>query len=104
MKSSTAHLIENLANELKLEGICGKKITIVLRSRDNEIKDRPNALILTRGKNGWTKCKQDEYYSVNIPTNYREYTDDELIEIVNQIRQKGVFSKSEFGGWYEVNN
>ena len=133
MKKTTAHAIESFANEFNM---IGKKITIVLRSEENALETRPNAFVLTRGKNGWTSCKQSSYYfGISIlsgcPTNefyifkndrngeilngnwenggsyhkvdYREYTDAEIIEILNDAKIKGVFSKSKFGGWYEIN-
>lgn len=134
MKKTTAHAIESFANEFNM---IGKNITIVLRSKENAIENRPNAFFLTRGKKGWTSCKQSAYY-FDICTlssrpatelyiykldrngeilngryyeksgsyhkiDYREYTDAEIIEILNDAKIKGVFSKSQFGSWYEIN-
>lgn len=133
MKKTTAHAIESFANEFNM---IGKNITIVLRSKENAIENRPNAFFLTRGKKGWTSCKQSTYYFdvCNLSgcpvtefyifkndrngeilngnwenggsyhkVDYREYTDAEIIEILNDAKIKGIFSKSEFGGWYEIN-
>lgn len=133
MKKTTAHAIESFANEFNM---IGKKITIVLRNKENALETRPNAFFLTRGKNGWTSCKQSDYYFgvCNLSkrpatefyifkndrngeilngnwenggsyhkVDYREYTDEEIIEILNDARIKGIFSKSKYGGWYEIN-
>lgn len=133
MKKTTAHAIESFANEFNM---IGKNITIVLRSKENAIENRPNAFFLTRGKNGWTSCKQSTYYFdvcnlMRRPVtefyifkndrngeilngdrenggsyhkiDYREYTDAEIMEILNDAKIKGIFSKSKFGGWYEIN-
>ena len=119
MKKTTAHAIENLSIDLNMADWCGK-ITLVLRSEEQAKEDRPNAFELTRGKNGWTRCAQSSYYFIigkEVGTNdyvisnkgrhykvdYREYTDAEIMAMVEQIRVKGVTSKSEFGGWYIVN-
>lgn len=119
MKKTTAHAIENLSNDLNMADWCGK-ITLVLRSEEQAKEDRPNAFILIRGKKGWTRCVQDSYYfnigkyissndwiisknGAHYKVDFREYTDEEIIAIVEEIREKGVTSKSEFGGWYIVN-
>lgn len=119
MKKATAHAIENLSNDLNMADWCGK-ITLVLRSKEQAKEDRPNAFELTRGKNGWTRCTQSSYYFIigklvgsndyviskegaQRKVDYREYTDAEIIAIVEEIREKGVIKKSEFGGWYLVN-
>lgn len=119
MKKTTAHAIEKLSIDLKMVDWCGK-ITLVLRSKELAKEDRPNAFELTRGKKGWTRCGQTSYYFIigkEVGTNdwvisnngkhykvdYREYTDAEIISMVQEILEKGVTSKSEFGGWYIVN-
>ena len=133
MKKQAAHAIENLANELNMSDWRGK-ISLVLCSEEKAREDRPNEFLLTRGKNGWTRCIQESYY-FNVcrlcnhdglyihkedrngevlngnweqggsyhKVDYREHTDSEILEIVEEIRAKGVTSKSEFGGWYIVN-
>lgn len=133
MKKTTAHAIENLTIELNMADWCGK-ITLVLRSKEQAKVDRPNAFMLTRGKNGWTRCGQSPYYFIISglcgydgyyihkhdrkgdvlngnyeqggsyhKVDYREYTDAEIMAMVDEIRAKGVTPKSEFGGWYIVN-
>lgn len=130
MKNSTKHAIENLANELGLEG---KHITLVLRKEEDMIENRPNAFYLTRGNKGWTSCKQDVYY-INLcylcgydgvyvfkndrkgevlngnredggsyhKIDYRDYTDDEIMQILESIKTNGVESLSKYGGWYRA--
>lgn len=120
MKKTTAHAIENLSIDLNMADWCGK-ITLVLRSEKQAKEDRPNAFVLTRGKNGWTRCRQDSYYfclgklvgsndyviskngQQHRKVDYREYNDAEIMAMVEEIRAKGITSKSEFGGWYIVN-
>ena len=119
MKKTTAHEIEKLTIDLNMADWCGK-ITLVLRSEEQAIENRPNAFCLTRGKNGWTRCAQSSYYfclgklvgsnewvisnnGTQQKVDFREYNDTEIIAIVQEIRKKGVTSKSEFGGWYIVN-
>ena len=119
MKKTTAHAIENLSIDLNMADWCGK-ITLVLRSEEQAKEDRPNAFVLTRGKNGWTCCRQSSYYfclgkldcsndwvisknNQRRKVDYREYSDAEIMAIVEEIRAKGVTSKSEFGGYYIVN-
>ena len=134
MKSSTKHLIEALTVEM---GLTGKHITIELRSKENALENRPNAFTLTRGKNGWTSCKQKSWYfclSVGLGTrngvlngywllkddrdgeilngndgtssyhkiDYREYTDDEIIAILNDIRNRGLDKQSPYTDCYTV--
>ena len=108
MKKQTAHLIESLSHKYQMKG---KYVRIVLRSAKDSLDDRPNCFLLTRGKNGWTKCEQESYY-YNLSkqpngntyvwngirdieelgkrneyhkVDYREYTDIEIEEILNNI-------------------
>lgn len=120
MKKTTAHAIEGLTQELGLIDLCGK-ITLVLRSKETAIEERPNAFLLTRGKNGWTRCIQNSYYFM--PSHlygregyflhkndrkgevlngnwesggsyhridYREYSDAEIMAMIEEIRTNGV--------------
>ena len=98
MKRETAHLIEALVNGFDT---WNKKVVIIL---SDEIKTRPNAISLTRGKNGYTKCVQYHHsrYDKLFPEKYREYTDDELIKIVDIIRERGVYRTDVFGNTYRV--
>ena len=108
MKKQTAHLIESLSNKHQMKG---KYVRIVLRSAKDSLDDRPNCFLLTRGKNGWTKCEQESYYyNLSKQSNgntyvwngirdieelgkrneyhkvdYREYTDIEIEEILNNV-------------------
>lgn len=105
MKKQTAHLIESLSNKYQMKG---KYVRIVLRSAKDSLDNRPNCFLLTRGKNGWTKCEQESYY-YNLSSDnafvrngirdieelgtrneyhkvdYREYTDIEIEEILNNV-------------------
>ena len=105
MKKQTAHLIESLSNKYQMKG---KYVRIVLRSAKDSLDNRPNCFLLTRGKNGWTKCEQESYY-YNLSNDnsfvrngirdieelgtrneyhkvdYREYTDIEIEKILNNV-------------------
>lgn len=117
MKKTTAHKVEEFANKF---GLIGKRISLILRGKDEASEERPNAFYLVRGKNGWTRCTQGPYYHhisrlggrppeeryihKNDRTGevlngnwegggsyhrvfYREYTDDEILEILNKVEK-----------------
>lgn len=113
MKKTTAHKVEDFANKF---GLKGKRISLILRSEDEALEDRPNALYLVRGKNGWTRCTQGPHYFMISRLGgrhyihkydrkgeilngnwegggsyhrvfYREYTDDEILEILNKVEK-----------------
>lgn len=117
MKKTTAHKVEEFANKF---GLIGKRISLILRSKDEDSEERPNAFYLVRGKNGWTRCTQgphyhhisrlggrppeERYIHKNDRTGevlngnwegggsyhrvfYREYTDDEVLEILNKVEK-----------------
>src|SRR5574344_872784 len=102
MKSSTKHAIEALTVEMDLTG---KHITIKLRNKENALENRPNAFILTRGKNGWTACKQESWYfrlSVGLGTRngvldgYRLLKNDRNGEIMHGINGDSSYHKIDY--------
>ena len=119
MTTGTKHAVENFSNEMSLEG---KNITIIIRSEESHIIDRPNALILTRGAKGWTSCKQLSWYHVqslafneetgkhdlevvHVRDNngnderlpFKEYSDAEILDILEEIKTRGVKLYHGFG-------
>lgn len=122
MKRTTANAIEKLTNDLNMVACCGK-ITLVLRPAIHAKEHRPNAFILTRGQRGrhcWIRCLQVPYYFLlgqvvfsndyvilhdgkYHSVDYRPYTDDEILKLVDDIRSKGVTSNSACCGWYISN-
>ena len=109
MKATVKHLIEEMTLEFGLQTDRNGHIIIVLRDKDNYLEDRPNALFLTRGKKGWTSVKQSSYYGYELFKNdgrkvayfntevgkeskqvyVNDYTNEELVDLINDIRQRG---------------
>ena len=106
MNTKSKHLLEDFTREIGAEG---KHITLILRSRENAIEDRPNAFCITRGKNGYTRVEQTSYYyrlgirqtgeyvlSGDLPTpwqkivDYKEYTDKDIPVIISILRSSGM--------------
>ena len=79
MNYENKHRIESLA-----KAVCpnSKKVSVILRSRENKLSDRPNAFIVTIGKKGYTSVRQSSYYAVD---SCKDYSDQELAQILNTI-------------------
>lgn len=79
MNYENKHRIESLA-----KAACpnSKKVSVILRSRENMLSDRPNAFIVTVGKKGYTSVRQSNYWTVN---SCKDYSDQELVQILDTI-------------------
>lgn len=79
MNYENKHRIESLA-----KAACpnNKKVSVIFRSRENKLSDRPNAFIVTVGKKGYTSVRQSNYWTVN---SCKDYSDQELAQILNTI-------------------
>ena len=79
MNYENKHRIESLA-----KAACpnNKKVSVILRSRENMLSDRPNAFIVTVGKKGYTSVRQSNYWTVN---SCKDYSDQELVQILDTI-------------------
>lgn len=82
MNYENKHRIESLA-----KAVCpnSKKVSVILRSRENKLSDRPNAFIVTIGKKGYTSVRQSSYYAVDTVNSHKDYSDQELAQILNTI-------------------
>lgn len=60
MNYENKHRIESLA-----KAACpnNKKVSVIFRSKENKLSDRPNAFIVTVGKKGYTSVRQSNYWS-----------------------------------------
>lgn len=82
MNYENKHRIESLA-----KAACpnSKKVSVILRSRENSLSDRPNAFIVTIGKKGYTSVRQSSYYPVDTVNSRKDYSDQELAQILDTI-------------------
>lgn len=55
-----------------------KKVSIIFRSKENKLSDRPNAFIVTVGKKGYTSVRQSNYWAVDPVTSCKDYSDQIL--------------------------
>ena len=62
MNYGNKHRIESLA-----KAACpnNKKVSVIFRSKENKLSDRPNAFIVTVGKKGYTSVRQSNYWAVD---------------------------------------
>ena len=82
MNYENKHRIESLA-----KAACpnNKKVSIIFRSKENKLSDRPNAFIVTVGKKGYTSVRQSNYWAVDTVNSCKDYSDQELAQILNTI-------------------
>lgn len=82
MNYENKHRIESLA-----KAACpnNKKVSVIFRSKENKLSDRPNAFIVTVGKKGYTSVRQSNYYAVDTVNSCKDYSDQELAQILNTI-------------------
>lgn len=77
MNYENKHRIESLA---KAACPTSKNVSVIFRSRENKLPDRPNAFIVTVGKKGYTSVRQSNYWTVN-PC--KDYSDQELAQLLD---------------------
>lgn len=70
MNYENKHRIESLA-----KAACpnNKKVSVIFRSKENKLSDRPNAFIVTVGKKGYTSVRQSnwaEIFSIFLVKNF----------------------------------
>lgn len=75
----------NYENKHRIESPNNKKVSIILRSKENKLSDRPNAFIVTVGKKGYTSVRQSIYWEVDIVGSRKDYSDQELAQILDTI-------------------
>lgn len=122
MNATVKHLIEEMTLAFDLQTDRTGHIIIVLRDKDNYLEDRPNALFLTRGKKGWTSAKQSSYYGYELfekdgkkvayfkteigkadkRVYVNDYTNEELVDLINCIKQRGFDELNRQHGLYIV--
>lgn len=75
MNYENKHRIESLA-----KAACpnNKKVSVIFRSKENKLSDRPNAFIVTVGKKGYTSVRPSNYWAVDTVN-----SDQELAQILN---------------------
>lgn len=80
MNYENKHRIESLA-----KAACpnNKKVSVIFRSKENKLSDRPNAFIVTVGKKGYTSVRQSNYWAVDTVDSCKDYSDQELAQILN---------------------
>lgn len=80
MNYENKHRIESLA-----KAACpnNKKVSVIFRSKENKLSDRPNAFIVTVGKKGYTSVRQSNYWAVDTVNSCKDYSDQELAQILN---------------------
>lgn len=61
MNYENKHRIESLA-----KAACpnNKKVSVIFRSKENKLSDRPNAFIVTVGKKGYTSVRQSNWTEI----------------------------------------
>ena len=61
MNYENKHRIESLA-----KAACpnNKKVSVIFRSKENKLSDRPNAFIVTVGKKGYTSVRQSNWIEI----------------------------------------
>lgn len=61
MNYENKHRIESLA-----KAACpnNKKVSVIFRSKENKLSDRPNAFIVTVGKRGYTSVRQSNWIEI----------------------------------------
>lgn len=77
MNYENKHRIESLA-----KAACpnNKKVSVIFRSKENKLSDRPNAFIVTVGKKGYTSVRQSNYWAVDTVNSCKDYSDQELAQ------------------------
>lgn len=82
MNYENKHRIESLA-----KAACpnNKKVSVIFRSEENGLPDRPNAFIVTVGKKGYTSVRQSNYWAVDTVKSCKDYSDQELDQILNMM-------------------
>lgn len=82
MNYENRHRIESLA-----KAVCpnDKKVTVIFRSKENKVSDRPNAFVVTVGKKGYTSVRQTNYWEVDTVNSCKDYSDQELAQILDTI-------------------
>lgn len=83
MNYENKHRIESLA-----KAACpnNKKVSVIFRSKEDRLSDRPNAFIVTVGKGGgYTSVRQSNYWAVDTVNSCKDYSDQELVQILNTI-------------------
>ena len=80
MNYENKHRIESLA-----KAACpnNRKVSVIFRSKENKLSDRPNAFIVTVGKKGYTSVRQSNYWAVDTVNSCKDYSDQELAQILN---------------------
>lgn len=84
MNYENKHRIESLA-----KAACpnNEKVSVIFRSKENKLSDRPNAFIVTTGKDGYTSVRQSNYWAVDTVNSCKDYSDQELTQILNTITE-----------------
>lgn len=84
MNYENKHRIESLA-----KAACpnNNKVSVIFRSKENRLPDRPNAFIVTVGKKGYTSVLQTNYWEVDTVRSCIDYSDQELVPILNTITE-----------------
>lgn len=87
MNYENKHRIESLA-----KAACpnNKKVSVIFRSKENKLSDRPNAFIVTVGKKGYTSVRQSNYWAVDTVNSCKDYSDQELAQILLRINGRGL--------------
>lgn len=95
MNYENKHRIESLA-----KAACpnSKNVSVIFRSRENKLSDRPNAFIVTVEEKGYTSVRQSNYYAEDTVNSCKDYSDQELAQILNTIT-KDLGSLRFFGDW-----
>lgn len=81
MNYENKHRIESLA-----KAACpnNKKVSVIFRSKENKLSDRPNAFIVTVGKKGYTSVRQSNYRAVDTVNSCKDYSDQELAQTLKR--------------------
>lgn len=84
MNYENKHRIESLAKDACPNN---KKVSVIFRSREDSLPDRPNAFIVTVGEKGYTSVRQSNYWAVDTVNSCKDYSDQELAHILDTITE-----------------
>lgn len=84
MNYENRHRIEDLA-----KAACpnNKEVSVIFRSKENKLSDRPNAFVVTVGKKGYTSVRQTNYWAVDTANSCKDYSDQEIVQILNTMTE-----------------
>lgn len=86
----------NYENKPRIESLAkaacpnNKKVSVIFRSKENKLSDRPNAFIVTVGKKGYTSVRQSNYWAVDTVNSCKDYNSYEAAIPDGRIKARAI--------------